>query len=184
VKKYIIVAGCPAVGKKTIAASLSGMTGMPFLEYSSFLLDAGAASYENNEIIINEKMAGESFDKLNGKHIISGTYALRLVDPEEVISAVVVRCNPFVLYYRYLVQNYELRKIRENLTAEFVDRCLAETIEMLGNEKVMQIDATFETPHLSAARIDNAIKDGTSLFDEVDWLSYISDYGQLKKFML
>ncbi|MGC8661549.1 MAG: AAA family ATPase [Nitrososphaeria archaeon] len=183
-KKYIIIAGCPAVGKKTIAAELSAMMGIPFLEYSSFLLEAGAARRANGEIIIDEKRANEAFDSLSGKHIISGTYVPRLIDPAEVISAVVVRCSPFVLYCRYMVRNYDLLKIRENLTAEFVDTCLAETVEFLGRENVMQIDSTFETSRSAAGRIYNALKSGSFLFDEVDWLSYINDCGQLKKLML
>ncbi|MEM0146308.1 MAG: AAA family ATPase [Conexivisphaerales archaeon] len=183
-KKHIIIAGCPAVGKRTIATDLSRMTGIPFFEYSSFLLSVNAARYINNEIIINEKKAKEAFDSLSSNYIISGTYALRLVDKEEVINAVVIRCNPFVLYYRYIIRNYELIQIRENLTAEFVDKCLAEAIELLGKEKVMQVDVTFETPYISAAKIGNALKSKTLIFDKVDWLSYIHDYRQLKKFMI
>lgn len=184
VKKYIIIAGCPAVGKKTIASELSIIMGIPFLEYSSFLVEAGAARRANSEIIIDKKRAEEAFDSLHGRHIISGTYALRLVDSAEIISAIVVRCSPFVLYCRYMVRNYELLKMRENLTSEFVDTCLAETIELLGRGKVMQIDSTFETPHLAATRIYNALKNGSFIFDEVDWLSYINNYRQLKKLML
>ncbi len=180
VKKYIIITGCPGTGKKTIAAELSGILNIPFFEYSSFLLGADAASLKDNKIIINKKKAEKALDSLRGKHIISGTYVLRLVDPQSVINAIVIRCNPFVLFYRYLIRDYDLRKIRENLTAEFVDRCLAETIELLDRESVMQIDSTFETPESAAIRIGNALKSGSSLFDEVDWLSHIRNPKQLK----
>ncbi len=179
-KKHIIIAGCPATGKKTIAANLSKILKVPYLEYSSFLMSANAASIMGNDIIIDESKAEEALDGLRGRHIIAGTYALRLVDPQEVISAIVIRCNPFVLSYRYLMRNYDLKKIRENLTAEFIDSCLAEAFELLGDENVMQIDSTFETPESAAIRIGNALKSGSSLFDEVDWLSHIRNPKQLK----
>ena len=179
-KKHIIIAGCPATGKKSIAANLSAILKLPYIEYGSFLMSANAAEIIDNDILINEDRAREALNGLSDKHIIAGMYVLRLIDPKDVLSAIVIRCNPFVLLYRYLLRNYSLKKIRENLTAEFIDSCLAEAIELLGEENVMQIDATYETPESAAIRIGNALKRGSLLFDKVDWLSYITDPKQLK----
>lgn len=183
-KKFIIIGGCPATGKKTIGLNLSMVTGMPFLEYSSYLLDAGAATIVKGETVIDESKAEDVFDGLTGKHIISGTYALRLVNPDEVSRVIILRCNPFVLFYRYLMRNYELVKIRENLTAEFIDKCLGETLALIGKERVMQVDSTYETPYMIAIRIDRALKSNYLIFDKVDWLSYIDTQNKLKRLMI
>ncbi|MGC8557925.1 MAG: AAA family ATPase [Nitrososphaeria archaeon] len=183
-KKFIIIGGCPATGKKTIGLNLSMVTGMPFLEYSTYLLDTGAAMVIKGEVIIDESKAEDVFDGLTGKYIISGTYALRLVNPDEVSRVIIIRCNPFVLFYRYLIRNYELVKIRENLTAEFIDKCLSETLEIVGEKRVMQIDSTYETPYTIAIRIVRALKSNYLIYDKVDWLSYIGDQNKLKMLMI
>jgi len=183
-KKFIIIGGCPAAGKRTIGINLSMITGIPFLEYSSYLLDAGAAMVVKGEIVIDESKAEDIFDELTGEHIISGTYALRLVNPDEVSRVIIIRCNPFVLFYRYLMRNYDLVKIRENLTAEFIDKCLGETLELIGKERVMQVDSTYETPYTNAIRIYRALNNNYLIFDKVDWLSYINDQNKLKRLMI
>jgi broad-specificity NMP kinase len=183
-KKFIIIGGCPASGKRTIGLNLSMVTGIPFLEYSSYLLAAGAAMVVKGEVVIDESKAEDVFDGLTGEHIISGTYALRLVDPDEVSRVIIIRCNPFVLFYRYLIRNYELVKIRENLTAEFIDKCLSETLELIEKERVMQVDSTYETPYTIAIRISRALKSNYPIFDKVDWLTYIDNQNKLKRLMV
>ncbi len=172
-KGIIAIVGCPATGKSVVARALAEMIHTEHIEYSEYLLKINAARLNNDEIVIEDKKAKNVLGKLE-EGIVSGVYALDYLDSKKIKNVYLLRCNPKILFYRYLVRNYDLEKIKNNLTSEYLDVCLKMALEKVGPQKVNQVDASNDEPSYIALRIYSSIKNGFKIFDKVDWLSQIS----------
>ncbi|MGC8569178.1 MAG: AAA family ATPase [Nitrososphaeria archaeon] len=168
----IVLEGCPATGKSEVGRALASLLSMPHIDYAQYLLEKGAADVEGDEIVINEREARDLLKDITSG-IVSGIYSLEYLDPEKVYMAYVLRCNPRILLYRYLLRGYSLSKIRDNLGAEYLDLCLKMAIERVSIDKVSQLDVSYTTPQYAALRIYDSITRGRRIFDRVDWLSQI-----------
>lgn len=169
----IAITGCPATGKTLVGKLLAKTLNVPHIDYAEYLLSRGAGKIEEGEIVLNEELAKKELNLIK-EGVLTGTYILDYITPENVSVAYVLRCNPKVLFYRYLIRDYSLEKIRENLTAEYLDYCLRITLEKLGYEKVNQIDATLDPPEILANRIYDYYIHKKYVFESVDWLSTVS----------
>ncbi len=172
-KGIIAIVGCPATGKTVVARALAEMLKVEHIDYSDYLLKINAAKLKNDEIVIDDKKAKRALKKLE-EGIISGLYALDYLDARKIKEVYVLRCNPKILFYRYLIRNYDLEKIKNNITSEYLDSCLKMALEKVGYKKVNQVDASNDDPSYTAFRIYASINKGFKIFDKVDWLSQIS----------
>jgi len=172
-KGIIAIVGCPATGKSVVGNELAKMLHVEHIDYADYLLKINVAKVMHNEIIISEVKAKNALKKIN-KGIVSGVYALNYLDSKKIKSVYVLRCNPKILFYRYIVRNYDLEKIKSNMTSEYLDICLKMAFEMVEDQKVNQVDTSFDEPRYTALRVYNSIKNGFKIFDRVDWLSQVS----------
>ena len=168
----IVLEGCPATSKSEVGRALASLLSLPHVDYAHYLLEKGAADVKGDEIVINERKARDLLKSITSG-IVSGIYSLEYLDPRKVSMTYVLRCNPRILLYRYLLRNYSLSKIRDNLGAEYLDLCLKMAIERVGIDRVNQLDVSYTTPQYAALRIYDSITRGRKIFDNVDWLSQI-----------
>jgi adenylate kinase len=182
-KGIIGITGCPATGKRTVGKILAAMLNMRFVDGNSLLRRHGALI--GDEIIVEKGRGAFSKEAEKGNAIITGLFLFSLLEPKYPDLVVVLRCDPRILYYRYLKRGYPLKKVKENLTAEFLDYCLVESIKAFGAEKVVQVDTTRRTPK-SAARLIAKIWKGETerKGDHVDWLSLIGSARDLTDFLV
>ena len=174
------ITGCPAVGKKAVGRALASKLGLRFVDIAS-LLRRGGFRIEEGEVVIDvergRRMVEGEAEK--GDVVITGLYLFDLLGPELVDTVVVLRCDPRILFYRYLKRDYPLRKIRENLTAEFLDYCYVEAAKVYGKDRVSQLDATRRSPEALARIVEKIHLSGKAIFEPVDWLSLISEFPEL-----
>ena len=174
------ITGCPAVGKKTVGRVLASRLGLRFVDTAS-LLREGSSKIEDGEVVIDVKrgrrvVEGEAE---KGDVVIAGLYLFDLLSPRLVDTVVVLRCDPRILFYRYLKRNYPLKKVRENLTAEFLDYCYVEAVKVYGKGRVSQLDASRRSPEALARIIGKIHLSGKALFEPVDWLSLVPEFPEL-----
>ena len=172
-KGIIVIGGCPATGKSVVGKIISEMLSLEHIDYAYYLLEKKAAKILDNEIVIEEAKAKKIL-KEKDEAVVSGVYALDYLDIRKVKSVYVLRCNPKILFYRYLQRDYDLDKIKNNITSEYLDICLKMALEKAGHEKVNQLDVSNDEPHYTALRIYFSLKNGYRIFDNVDWLSQVS----------
>lgn len=174
------ITGCPAVGKKAVGMVLASRLGLRFVDIAA-LLREGGFRVEDDEVIIDVKRGRKMVEKEaeKGDAVITGLYLFDLLSSELVDTVVVLRCDPRILLYRYLKRNYPLRKIRDNLTAEFLDYCYIETVKVYGKERVSQLDATRRSPEALARMIERIHLSGKAVFEPVDWLSLVPKFPEL-----
>lgn len=180
--EIIAITGCAATGKKSAGRALAGHIGSGFLDYVEFLIERGAARLEGGEVVINAERAREAFRGLRGTYVVSGIYALNYIDPRRVRLTVVLRAHPRVLFYRYIMRGYGLKRAVDNAMTEYLDVCLSMALKRTPG-RVAQIDATFYTPEQVAARAMRALG-GEAVFDEVNWLSEIRGPDDLARIRL
>ena len=177
------ITGCPATGKKTVGRILAATLNMRFVNEDSLLRKHGALI--GDEIIIEKGREVFLREAKKGNVIISGLFLFTLLDLKYPDLVVVLRCDPRILYYRYLKRGYPLKKVKENLTAEFLDYCLVESVKAFGAEKVIQVDTTRRTPRSAAELIAKMWKGETERkSDHVDWLSLIRSARDLTNFLV
>lgn len=168
----IAIVGCPATGKSVVAEALSKMLQIKHIDYSEYLLRVNAAKLINNEVVIDESKAKFFLNRID-KAIVSGVYALDYLELNKIKGVYVLRCNPKILFYRYLKRNYSFEKIKNNMSSEYLDVCLKMALEKVDYEKVNQVDTSNDEPYYTAMRIYKSIQNGIKIFDKVDWLSQI-----------
>lgn len=181
-RDIIVIAGCAATGKRTVGSALAKALGVPFLDYSEFLLRAGAAWLEGEEVVIDKRKAREAFKGLMGPAVVSGIYAADFIERRRIRLIAVLRVHPRVLFYRYIIRGYGLRKAIDNVMSEYLDVCLSMALKR-ARERVVQINATFCTPEQVAMRIMRALQ-GQRVFDPVSWLSEVRGPGDLRAMRL
>jgi len=168
------ITGCPATGKKTVGTILASLLGYRFIDSGPFLLERGAATSNGDTIEFNGNYRAE-MRSLTAGTIVAGLFLPELVGRSKLDYMIVLRCDPRVLYCRYVQRNYDLKKIRDNLTSEYLDHCLQSALKVVGRAKVVQVDATFSRPEEIATNIRDALAAGDVPFEPVDWLSEVKE---------
>ncbi|MCL4339768.1 MAG: AAA family ATPase [Nitrososphaerota archaeon] len=166
------ITGCPATGKKTVGSILALLLGYRFVDSGQFLLERGVAIRRDGEIEFRGNYRAE-MKSLTKNIIVTGLFIPELVGRSKLDYLVVLRCAPPVLYCRYVQRNYDLRKVRDNLTSEYLDYCLKSGLKLMDRSRIAQLDTTFSKPEEIARNIRDALITGDMPFENVDWLSEV-----------
>lgn len=144
----IFVTGTPGVGKSRLARSLSNKHGYKLVELSQLVkkerlytrFDRDRKSYVIDERRLRQRLKtiSRSADKLViTSHMVGGFL------PKSLIGvALVLRLDPLILYRRLRNRGWSRHKAWENTEAEIVDLTLQETLKLLGEKRVFEIDTT------------------------------------------
>ena len=185
-KEVIGITGSPAVGKRTVGKLLARLCSFNFVDGNEVIKSLGVA-VENDEFVVDLEKGKRAFNKIasHGKVIISSLFLPDLLSSELVDLVVVLRCDPRILYYRYLKRNYPLLKLKENLTSEFIDYCYVRSLKIFGDEKVVQLDATRRSPQALALKIYKMWEgEERRAKERVDWLSIITSPSDIVRFLI
>jgi adenylate kinase len=94
---------------------------------------------------------------------------------------IVLRCHPKKLEERLQKVGFAEKKIRENIEAEAVDVITIESVELIGKDKVFEINVTDKDPEDVAADVINIIQAENSVKTEykvgnIDWSEVILEW--------
>lgn len=186
-KKVIVITGTPGVGKTTVSKALAVKLGGSIISLTDIVKEENLISEIDDErktlvadLKKTSKRVREIIDKSEKDIIIEGHYASDVVQSNRVSHAFVLRRDPEELKAEYESRGYNNRKVAENVTAEVLDVCLAETVKKYGVDKVDEID-------VSKKSIDDVVDEILKTLEgkrkpqsgTVDWLGRLEEEGRI-----
>lgn len=168
----IFITGTPCTGKTTIASKLKGR----LIKINDLAIDHGfvlGIDEDKGYKVIDIEKLSKHVDKLaknNGLLIFEG-HLSHLCDGADKV--IVLRLRPEILETRLKARNYSPSKIRENLEAEALGVCSAESYDKYG-DKVYEIDVSELTVGEAVNLVEDIIENGGDYpvgnVDFMDWL--------------
>ncbi len=169
----VFITGTPGVGKTTLASRLNGR----LIKINDVAIShgfvMGVDEKKGYKVIDTEKLSAyicgvcEKSDEL----MIFEGHLTHLCDGADIV--IVLRISPEVLEKRLLMRNYSPSKIRENLEAEAMGICTAESLEKYP-DRTHEIDITGLTVDETAKIAENIIHNGECYPPgEVDFMEWL-----------
>lgn len=183
----IVVTGNPGVGKRTLSSMLSKRLGFKIINLNEFVI--------KNRLVFTDKTL-DVYDvylkkatlmlrreiKQYQDTIITGHLAPYLLMPDQVDLVVVLRRSPENLLQTFKRRNYDLRKIRENITSEILGITLYDSIKKFGKEKIIEFDTTTTPSKDIIKHLLEALRDESKRKTEnIDWMSTLKDKQEILK---
>lgn len=183
----IVVTGNPGVGKRTLSSLLSKRLGFRIINLNEFVI--------KNRLVFTDKTL-DVYDVYLKKAtimlrreikqyqdvIITGHLAPYLIRPDQVDLVVVLRRSPENLLQTFKKRNYDLRKIRENITSEILGITLYDSIKKFGKEKIIEFDTTTTPSKETIKHLIEALSDKSKRKTEnIDWMPTLKDRQEILK---
>lgn len=186
--RRIGVTGSPATGKKTISSRLAEALGVPYIDLNEAAESSGSVLGRDpldGDLVVDVGSLSRAISSLlpEGGFVVSGVYLAEVVPARLLDRVVVLRCDPRVLKSRYESRGYREPKVRENLTAEFLDYCLLKALRRYG-ERVREVDVTGKGEDEALALVLEALRAPRAKVGRVDWLSTIKDPEEARRFLV
>lgn len=172
----IFISGTPCTGKTTVSEVLSEKLNWELVKINDLAIS-------NNLILGIEEDKGYKIidiDALNellleiisesGNLIVEGHLSHLCSGADKLI---ILRCRPEILEERLTLRNYSESKIRENLEAEALGVCSAESLDIYENN-VYELDVSNLTVDEAALTIIDVINGQKELsFGEIDFMEWL-----------
>ncbi|MEM2238073.1 MAG: adenylate kinase family protein [Candidatus Caldarchaeum sp.] len=172
----IWVSGTPGVGKTVVGEALAQKLGYSFIDLPQFVkrekiyesYDRARKSYTVGVGRVRKALQKERLKNC----VISSHFVLPGLNRDE--KCIVLRLNPLLLWRRLEKRGYNVRKITENVEAEFVGIVFLDALAALGRRRVYQIDVTGKNMKQIVAKCVK-ILNGEAEGDSVDWLTNLTE---------
>jgi adenylate kinase len=190
-KRVILITGTPAVGKTTTAKELTAKLDAQYINLTDYAktnhLTQGEDKQRKTIIINEEKMRTKLAETISSTNkaniIIDGHYAAAVTPTELVTKVFVLRRNPKELKAFMEKCGFEGAKLWENLSAEILDVCLIEAVQMQTG-KVCELDVTGKTVEAVVNEIMDVLEKGRKCFSGiVDWLGMLEREGLTDQYL-
>jgi adenylate kinase len=175
--RSIGLSGVPGTGKSALAARLSELLGFTVVELSEFAVRNNyVIAYDSSRksFIIDEDRLSKAVKELaksQGPLIIVGHY-VEIVPGDVLELVIVLRRNPIELLHILEQRGWDNRKIAENIEAELLGVCTINAIEELGEDMVIEVDATAKKLEGLATDVLDIIFGEKPIYygSSIDWL--------------
>jgi adenylate kinase len=191
-KRVILITGTPCVGKTSVAHLLSSKLHASYVNLTELALKENLTSGKDekrNSIIVNENGMKKNLSRLitqsnEENFVVDGHYAVNVVSPKLVNIVFVLRRDPVELRKLMEQSGFSDEKLYENLASEILDVCLVDALNVVGQRKVCEINASRKT-------VDNVADEILSVLDNpsncqvgiVDWLGKLEAEGILDDYL-
>jgi len=175
--KSLGISGVPGVGKSALASKLSKELGLAVVELSEFAISKGyviAYDSDRGSYIVDENRLGKAVAELaevQGPLIIVSHYVE--IVPRDVLELVIVlRKSPVELIHILEKRGWNSKKVAENVEAELLAICTVNAVEELGEDMVIEVDATAKTiEELALEVLDIVFGEKPAYYgNTIDWL--------------
>ncbi|MDH5787824.1 MAG: adenylate kinase family protein, partial [Candidatus Bathyarchaeota archaeon] len=149
-KRIILITGTPCVGKTSVARLLTSKLDALYLNLTELATRENlilGKDKKRDSIIVDENRVKQRINEIvedcDGKDVIvDGHYAVDVV-PETLVTFVfVLRRNPVELRKFMEQGGFSGQKLWENLASEILDVCLIDALNVHGEGKVCELDAS------------------------------------------
>ncbi|MFX0071505.1 MAG: adenylate kinase family protein [Candidatus Hermodarchaeota archaeon] len=194
--KIIIVSGTPGTGKTSISRRLSEIINVKVLTLNEIVISENLTIKYDKErdtyVIDEKKLISYIRTQINDIHkqrydyLIIESHFSDIVPEEYVDLAIILRCDPDVLYQRLKLRGYKHSKIIENLQAEILGNSVNYFLQKQIRAPILEI----ETSNLSIDSSANLIRDlilerknrEKHSVGKIDWLEKLSQTNRLNEF--
>ncbi len=182
----IALTGTPGTGKTTTADKLKDR-GFKIIYIKKFI-DENNLSFGYDEKRNSQEVDLEQLELSLKEHIMSLDRSDNIIIEGHLSHnltflnmIIVLRCHPTKLEVRLKQVGFAETKIRENIEAEAVDVITIESVELIGKDKVFEINVTDKDPEDVAADVINIIQTENSVKTEykvgnIDWSEVILEW--------
>ncbi|MGA3288901.1 MAG: adenylate kinase family protein [Candidatus Bathyarchaeia archaeon] len=190
-KRIILITGTPCTGKTTTAKQLTPILDAQYINLTDYAKTYGLTLCEDKQrktiIIDEEKMRTKLAETINtidkANIIIDGHYAAAVTPADLVTHVFVLRRNPKELKQYMEKCGFEGIKLWENLSAEILDVCLIEAVQMQPG-KVCELDITGRTVEAVVSDILDVLEKGKKCYSGiVDWLGMLEREGLTDQYL-
>jgi adenylate kinase len=190
-KRVILITGTPCTGKTTLSKQLTTKLDALYINLTDFAKDNSLTLGEDkqrNTTIIDEtkmrkKLAQTITQTQKGTVIVDGHYASAVVSPTLATHVFVLRRNPVELKEFMQKCKFSEAKLYENLSAEILDVCLVEALQMQEG-KVCELDVTGRTVEETVNEVLAVLAGEKKCISiGVDWLGMLERKGLTDQYL-
>jgi adenylate kinase len=190
-KSVVLITGTPCVGKTTTAKQLSDKLNAQYINLTDFAkthkLTLGEDTKRNTTIIDEDAMQQKLKETIEtspyANIVVDGHYAAAVTPNSQVTKVFVLRRNPKELKEFMQKSGFSDAKLYENLSAEILDSCLVEAIQMQSG-KVCELDVTSKTVEENVTEIIDVLDKGKKCYSGiVDWLGMLEREGLTDQYL-
>jgi adenylate kinase len=187
-RRVILVTGTPCVGKTSVARLLTSKLDALYVNLTELAMTENLISGKDEErgsIIVDEirmqRKIREIVEHSDRKDVvIDGHYAVSVVPKKLVTYIFVLRRDPVELRKFMERCGFFGRKLWENLASEILDVCLVDALNVDGEGKVCELDATGKSVEEVVSKILNVLCGHKKCrVGVVDWLGKLESEGLL-----
>ena len=191
-KRVILITGTPCVGKTSTAHLLVSKLNAFYINLTDLAMNEGLTigkDKERNSTIVDEEKMQKRINQLIKKTdkkdiIIDGHYAVNVVPPNLVTIAFVLRRDPTELRKLMELRGFSGKKLSENLASEILDVCLVDAVNLVGQRKVCELNATGKSAEETTREILSLLENPKNCqVGIVDWLGKLETVGLLDEYL-
>jgi adenylate kinase len=191
-KTVILITGTPCVGKTTVARLLTAKLEALYINLTELATRENlilGKDERRNSIIINENRMRKRISQIIEKSdknriVVDGHYAVNVVPNKLVTHVFVLRRDPVELRKLMEQRGFSEQKLTENLAAEILDVCLVDALNLRGQGRICELNATGKEAEKAVKEILDAIKDPRKCcVGIVDWLGKLESEGLLDEYL-
>ena len=177
----IVITGTPGVGKHTITNIISKKLNLTPLDITQVARNSSHIEHNSGiDEIDAEKLGNFLQERISEENIVVGHLAPYVLSKKNVKWMIILRRNPYDLISVYKERKYSERKIKENTGSEILGVIAYDAFTKF-QEKARQLDVSKKTVKQVVDEVIKIISE-EKRSDEVDWLEYITNNNDLKKF--
>jgi adenylate kinase len=191
-KRVILVTGTPCVGKTSVAHLLTERLDALYINLTDLAMSENLVSgkdEERNSLVIDESGMRKKISEIIGKCdkediVVDGHYAVSVVPKELVTYVFVLRRDPVELRKFMQGCGFSNRKLSENLASEILDVCLVDALNVHGEGKICELNATGKSAEEIVDEILEIMSNPSRCcVGIVDWLGKLESEGLLDEFL-
>ena len=191
-KTVILITGTPCVGKTTVARLLTAKLEALYINLTELATRENlilGKDERRNSVIINENRMRKRISQIIEKSdknriVVDGHYAVNVVPNKLVTHVFVLRRDPVELRKLMEQCGFSEQKLTENLAAEILDVCLVDALNLRGQGRICELNATGKEAEKTVKEILDAIKDPRKCcVGIVDWLGKLESEGLLDEYL-
>ncbi len=170
----IFISGTPCSGKTTISEALSSTLNYDLIKINDLAIEndlvLGIDDEKGYKIIDIDALDELLLEVISDNLIVEGHLSHLCHGADKMI---VLRCRPEILEKRLALREYSDAKIRENLEAEALGVCSAESLEIY-EDKVYELDVSDLSVDEAVSKITDVINGDKELsFGEIDFMDWL-----------
>jgi len=194
--KIVVISGTPGTGKTTVSKRISEIINAEVISLNELAISKNFTLKYDKErethIVDFERLSPyiieqiDIFKKENVNVLLIEGHFSDIIPDNLIDFAIILRCNPDILYKRLLIRGYKHRKIIENIQAEILGNCANYMLQKKIKTPILEIDTSNLSIDNIAQIIIDLISNGNRLenyiLGKIDWLENLSQNNRLKEY--